>query len=77
MMDTTDEPSTLAGKLHKRLSRELFSYGIEANPAFQGMEHLSRELMESSGLRTEEEARAKTKEWGVNDDGLDRLLERT
>lgn len=50
MVDTTDQPDVLAAKVHKRLSRELFSFAIQANPAFQGMEHLAKELTKSSGI---------------------------
>lgn len=34
MVDTTDTPDTLAAKIHKRLSRELFAYPLEVCPAF-------------------------------------------
>lgn len=54
MIDTTDQPDVLAAKVHKRLSRELFSFAIQSNPAFQGMEHLAKELTESSGITTME-----------------------
>lgn len=77
MVDTTDPPDLLAAKVHKRLSRELFSFTLESNPAFQGMEHLARELTETSGITTEEQAAAKRKEWNIQTRGLGNLLERT
>jgi hypothetical protein len=34
MVDTTPDPQILAGRVHQRLSRELFSFRIEVHPAF-------------------------------------------
>ena len=76
MIDASPAPEAVAQRIHKKLSREFFSYNAQACPAFQGMEHLTDELREGSGITTPENALQKLKEWQVEKGAHPNFVER-